>query len=332
MRVALVALLFAGCVYDYAALGGRGGGGGAGATGGNATGGAGVGSGGRGGQVGSGGRGTGGVATGGRGTGGTGTGGTGTGGTGTGGTGTGGAGTGGAGTGGAAPDLVLWYKFDEESGTTAADSSAAAGSPRNGTLTTAGTGGAVTFSAVHQVGTHSVSMTANAATGGGFVVMPPLAELAPAAVTIATWVYATANRDWQRIFDFGSSTSINAFLTTSQGTDASNTIRFAITLGGNAMEQRIDTTTVLPLNSWHHLAVVLGAGSPYTGTLYLDGVAVGTNPAMTLHASDLGATTANHLGRSQFVADWYFAGQLDDFRVYARALGAAEITALFGVR
>ena len=48
---------------------------------------------------------------------------------------------------------------------------------------------------------------------------------------------------------------------------------------------------------------------------------------MTLHWSDLGATDANNFGRSLF-SDPYFAGILDDCRVYRRALSATEIAAL----
>ena len=363
---ACVALFCVGCVYDYGALSGHGGTGGRSAQG---TGGVfGTGGGSSGGQLGTGGReagdnGTGGSATGGnvaetggRGTGGTSTGGTSTGGASTGGTSTGGASTGGTSAGGSGtggtntggvgsgggvggvggatpdPDLVLWYKFDEATGTIAADSSQAGGGPRNGTLATAGTGGAVTFSTLHQVGTHSVSLTANASTGGGYVVLPPLVALAPAAVTLSAWVYSTSDRDWQRLFDFGTGTTINAFLTTSEGADANNYVRFAITLGGSAAEQRINTTTVLTQNAWHHLVVVLAGGAPYTGTVYIDGVASGTNAAMTLHAADMGTTSNNFIGKSQFSADAYLAGQVDDFRIYKRALTAAEVTTLFGQR
>ena len=85
--------------------------------------------------------------------------------------------------------------------------------------------------------------------------------------------------------------------------------------------------TPLSVGAWHHLAVVLGPGSPYTGTLYVDKVAVGINSAMTLRPSDLGNSINNWIGRSQF-GDPLFDGLIDDFRVYRRALTAAEIQAL----
>ena len=235
---------------------------------------------------------------------------------------------GGAGSGGgrADPDLVLWYKFDDGSGSIAADSSMAPGAPRNGMLVTAGSGGAVAFSTNHQVGTHAVSLTANGTAGGGHVIVPSLHDLAPAALTISTWVYVTTSQKWQRVFDLGNTTTSNLGLTTHNGTDQ---VRFVIRTGG--VEQPINTTVVLSLSAWHHLAVVLPEGSPYTGLLYVDGVLAATNPAMTFHAADLGATVNNYLGRSQF-ADPYFAGLLDDFRVYRRALSAEQIAAVFNAR
>jgi len=65
-----------------------------------------------------------------------------------------------------------------------------------------------------------------------------------------------------------------------------------------------------------------------TGTMYLDVQVVGTNKAMTLHPSDLGATTNNWIGRSQYAGNNYLNGSLDDFRVYRRALSQPEIVAL----
>jgi hypothetical protein len=45
-----------------------------------------------------------------------------------------------------------------------------------------------------------------------------------------------------------------------------------------------------------------------------------------------GNTPNNFIGKSAFTADPYFAGLLDDFGVYNRALSASEITMLYAVR
>jgi hypothetical protein len=247
----------------------------------------------------------------------------------------GGAGRGGAG-GGADPDLVLWYKFDESSGSSATDAAALGGTARNATLTNVSSGTA-TFSTMAKVGTHALALNGSSSTVGAYASLPSLQTLVPGAMTIALWVYVTKDQGWQRVFDFGKSPAsgstnplVYMFVTTHQNQVTPASLRFAISTTGNGNEQVIDMTTpsVPTSNSWHHVAVTLAAGSPYTGTLYLDHVAVGSNAAMTIHPVDLGATDKNYLGRSQFASDPYLGATLDDFRVYRRALTAAEIAAL----
>jgi hypothetical protein len=70
---------------------------------------------------------------------------------------------------------------------------------------------------------------------------------------------------------------------------------------------------------------VLGSAG---AVLYVDGVQVGTNTAVTLRPTDLGKTSNNYIGRSQFSADPYLDGDIDEFRVYSRALSSSEIQAL----
>lgn len=64
------------------------------------------------------------------------------------------------------------------------------------------------------------------------------------------------------------------------------------------------------------------------GILYLDGAEVARNSAMTLRPADLGGTTQNWIGRSQYAGDPALDGSVDEFRVYSRALTASEISAL----
>ena len=141
--------------------------------------------------------------------------------------------------------------------------------------------------------------------------------------TIATWVNPAAVPNWARAFDIGTGETVNMFLTVSAG--GQNTPRFAITVSGNGNEQRLNAPSPLPLNQWTHLAVTL-SGS--TGTLYVNGVAVDTNIAMTLNPSSLGTTTQNYIGKSQYPADPYLDGIVDEFQIYNRALTAAEVQSL----
>jgi len=240
-------------------------------------------------------------------------------------------------TGGAAtdPDLVLWYKFDDTAGPEVLDSS---GNGRNAKLQTLGAGTAE-YSTTHQVGTGALDLSASSATVGAYVDMPSGLQAmgVTSSVTIAAWVQLKANPTaWERIFDFGvyGAATSYIFLTPMHNRSTPNAPRFAMSKAAKENEQGINMTTpaVLTTGVWHHFVVVLAATATYTGTLYIDNVAVGTNSAMTLHPSDLGATSDNWLGRSQYPADPLLNGYLDDFRVYKRALTASEIAKLYAVR
>jgi len=65
--------------------------------------------------------------------------------------------------------------------------------------------------------------------------------------------------------------------------------------------------------------------------VYVDGSGVATGPT-TAFPKDLGKTTQNWLGRSQFAADGYFKGLIDEFRTYNRALSVEHVRYLAGDR
>ncbi len=152
--------------------------------------------------------------------------------------------------------------------------------------------------------------------------------------TFATRVYfSNTGGSWQRIFDFGGPNPASGdptnymFLTPRMVTNGA--MRFAITNAGSAAESQASTLATLP-SGWHHVAVVID-GAAMTLQLYLDGdvVAAGTT---TRVPKDLGNTNQNWLGRSQFSADGYFTGALDEFRIYNRALTVGEVRYLAGDR
>lgn len=138
--------------------------------------------------------------------------------------------------------------------------------------------------------------------------------------TVSGWVDPAADATWSRLFDIGSGTGDYMFLTVSNGTN----VRFAITTGGPGSEQQINGTVPLPVDQWSLVTVTV---SGTTGTLYVNGKAVGTNTDMTLHPAALGATTNDYLGKSQY-ADPALNAKIDDFSIYDRALDAAEVATL----
>ncbi|HYH04980.1 MAG TPA: LamG domain-containing protein, partial [Bacillota bacterium] len=202
---------------------------------------------------------------------------------------------------------MVWYRFDQNSGTTVTDSS---GNSNNATLVngptwvTGKSGNAVNFDGSNDY----LSMPAG--------IVRSLTDF-----TISTWLKLDTVSTWARIFDFGTGTGMNMFLTPRGG---SNVIRFAITTGGYSVEQQINGTTALAAGVWKHVAVTK-AGN--VAVLYVDGVEVGRNNNMTLSPSNLGNTNYNYIGKSQY-ADPYLDGQVDSFRIYNRCLSASEIKQL----
>ncbi len=139
--------------------------------------------------------------------------------------------------------------------------------------------------------------------------------------TISTWIKVDAFANWQRIFDFGTGTNNYMFLTTQSPANGGRP-RFAIRTP-SVGEQVVDSSVALTAGAWTHL-VLTRSGN--TVSLYFDGALAGS-ASVALRPSDLGFTTQNYLGRSQF-PDPYLNAALDDFRLYTQALSPAEITAL----
>lgn len=315
-------LIGTGGAMDSGTGGGGGGMGGAPGSGGRqGTGGAGSG-----GMPGSGGRsGTGGAGSGGMpGTGGMSSGGAGgmAGVSGSGGGGAGGTGMGGGAGGAVSTGLVLHYTFDQNNGTNIADAS---GNNRTGMLVGTGSfmmgrkGNALSINGMNGAGGAGGST-------GGHVVMPANVVSTLNAATVSLWLNVRAPGNWPRVFEIANSTSRYMGLTSS--VEATGALRFTIRMTSGTGNDQVLDGPVLPTNTWKHVVVVL-AGAPAGGTLYVDGAPVDTDTAVTLRPSDIGNTTMNWLGRSQYTSDTYFNGLIDELRIYNRALTAAEVMALF---
>ncbi|WP_426396318.1 LamG-like jellyroll fold domain-containing protein [Ralstonia sp. R-29] len=206
-----------------------------------------------------------------------------------------------------AVQLHTHLTFDEGSGTQAADSS---GNLHNAVLVNGAWGAGKTGSAVSLNGSNA------------YVSLPDDLVTDLADCTIAAWVYWNGGNAWQRIFDFGASMGRYMYLTPGTNTGS---LRFAITTNNGVGEQGFTTSTGLPVKQWVHVAVTL-AGA--TATLYVNGVAIGSNTTMTTAPFRMGPTNQNWLGRSRYPNDPYFNGLIDDFRIYHGVLTQAEIAVL----
>jgi hypothetical protein len=134
-------------------------------------------------------------------------------------------------------------------------------------------------------------------------------------ITVTAWVnWSGYGGDWQRIFDFGTGTTANMYLTP----NAPGGMQFTIDAVNLDFYLNADT---LP-TGWQHVAAVIDSTS-MTMQLYLNGIEIDSGETDTL-PSDIGDANQSWLGRSQYT-DPYFNGSMDDVRIYDRALSAGEV-------
>lgn len=137
------------------------------------------------------------------------------------------------------------------------------------------------------------------------------------AFTFAAWVYWTGGNNWQRIFDFGNDEDQYIFLTPSNGSE----MRFVLKNGG---EEQILSASPLTKNTWVHIAATVDEGG---AALYVNGAKV-AEKSVGIVPGDINPIF-NYIGRSQFAADPYFSGRINDMRAYNYALSPDDVAKLY---
>jgi hypothetical protein len=188
--------------------------------------------------------------------------------------------------------LLAWWRFNENTGTTAGDST---GNGHTATLTsgttwTPGRAGS---------GIYIASSTQMAATATG----KPI----PAAFTISAWMNPTNTSGVDTIFSFGSTA---AFRT--------NGSRLRFTTFG--VLDHDTNTGMFSGGTWTHVAVTFTPGVADGAKFYVNGV---LRQSMTSSALST-PTGVWRIGASHISGEW-FGGALDDVRLYNRVLSDADI-------
>jgi carbonic anhydrase/acetyltransferase-like protein (isoleucine patch superfamily) len=143
-------------------------------------------------------------------------------------------------------------------------------------------------------------------------------------IAIMGWMYWTGTATNQRFFSMGDGSSKYMYVTPKDS--STNKLRFVICNGTTT--QYLDGAAAIPASTWTHVAVVLSGTS---GKIFVGGTPVGTgtisiDPDQLLPANLNNTPACNYLGKGP--AGNYFQGKADDFRVYAKPLSDAEVSAI----
>jgi hypothetical protein len=195
-----------------------------------------------------------------------------------------------------------WWKFDDGTGTTAADSS---GNGHNGTVngatwTTGRFGDALQFNG------SSSTVTASAVLSGS------------TDFTLGAWVKTSASSTGVIVQQRGGGTGQFQLVVNSDGT-----VTFWVGRNGTSNFQ-FDITSSNSINdgNWHYVAAVRQGASGY---LYVDGVEVGSGAGSERSLSSIDGVS---IGGDSYSSRYYFSGLIDDVRIYASPISSNGIVSL----
>lgn len=212
------------------------------------------------------------------------------------------------------PGPVLQWNLNEGSGTTTADSS---GNNNTGTLTTS----SMWTTSYAQSGGTSVSFvrassqTINSASS---------AINTTQSFTLAAWVRLTSTTGTEGIVGQAGTTATGAFIKYNSGGNAWSFDMPQSDVSSPTMDEALGATAVL--NTWVHLVGVYNATSDIM-RLYVNG----SLSASTTHSTTWSATGKIIAGRLHWnnTDQNYFDGQIDDIRVWNRALSDTDVSDLY---
>ena len=140
-------------------------------------------------------------------------------------------------------------------------------------------------------------------------------------LTVSMWVYPTEVKQWARFIDFGNGSSADNILLARYGT--TNDLTFQV-YNGSSGGGHVRAANAIELNTWQHFAATITDGGSVV--LYKNGQVI----ASGISGSALNVyRTRNYIGRSNWDADAYYAGLMDDIRLYNDALSGSEVQSLY---
>lgn len=140
-------------------------------------------------------------------------------------------------------------------------------------------------------------------------------------ITISYWSYQEAFNNWSRIIDFGNGSRSDNIIITPAAL-GSNALQFQVYRGSSSSNIRLHNT--ISLDTWSFWVAEINS-SGYA-KVYKDNVLIGQgNIGIPNNIERIN----NYIGRSNWAADGYYQGKIDDLRIYNRILFAQEREELY---
>jgi hypothetical protein len=144
-------------------------------------------------------------------------------------------------------------------------------------------------------------------------------------LTISFWAVQPNDDEWELVVGNGGGWDDNGYHVMSHDSSQAGGYRFEVQNTGTGNKDVLDSNAV-PNDEWHHITAV------YTGTelkLYVDG---SLDTSMSATVDSIGDSSANlgiGYGLYSSYGGTYFDGDIDEVRLYERALSAEEIEQLY---
>lgn len=154
-----------------------------------------------------------------------------------------------------------------------------------------------------------------------YIALPTIQSGLTDGLTVSVWAYPTSVRNWARFIDFGNGSSSDNILFSRRST--TNNLVLEV-WNGSTSGGYVTATDAIELNTWQMFSTTVDMSG--AAKIYKNGelIASGTTgvPANVERQS-------NYFGKSNWSADSYYKGYMDDIWIYNRVLDSSEIWNLY---
>ena len=208
------------------------------------------------------------------------------------------------------PKSLGHWKLDETSGTTAADFS---GEGMTGTLHNG-----LSFSSDSVAGQDGTALDFDGS--DDYIDLPDGFSDFEKGCTISLWAYPSAVQNWERFMDFGNGSADDNIWFGRRA--SSNDLAFECWTGGSS-NGMVTAGGAIVLNEWQMFTVTVDSNG--NARLFKNGQFLTSGTATPLSVTRVN----NYIGRSNWSADDYYQGYMDDIRIYNYKLTDTEVLAMY---